>query len=116
MKLRSMFMVVLGLQVCLPALAGSTFRCEVNGRVAFSDRPCQPVRQKAVCQESDGKALAREALQRRCTTPGAETGKAPTVPSAYQPAFRDVGPSRLALHAIVDGAASLLPRAAASPA
>jgi len=49
MNLRCLFVMFLGLQACPPAIAGPLFKCEVNGRVEFSDRRCQPV--QATCPE-----------------------------------------------------------------
>ena len=94
MKLRSIFVVLLGLQVCQPTIAGSLFRCEVNGRVEFSDRRCQPA--KSTCSDRDGK----EPQHGQCATPALDTGK-PLVLSSAAPARTGNGvdwPGRLAFN------------------
>lgn len=94
MKLRSIFVVFLGLQVCQPTIAGSLFRCEVNGRVEFSDRRCQPA--KSTCSDRDGKDLQHG----QCATPALDTGK-PLVLSSAAPARTGNGvdwPGRLAFN------------------
>lgn len=94
MKLPSMFLVFLGLQVCQPALAGSMFRCEIDGKVEFSDRQCQPVKRQADCQEKDGKVLPQESPQKRCAT--AASGES------------SARPARLALNELSSSAESQL--------
>lgn len=71
-------MVFLGLQVCQPTIAGSLFRCKVNGRVEFSDRRCQPA--KSTCSDRDSK----EPQHGQCATPALDTSKPPVLSSAAQ--------------------------------
>ena len=93
MKLRGVFVVLLGLQICQPAVAGSLFRCEVNGRVEFSDRRCQPARPS--CAERDGK----EALHGQCAKSASDTGRPPVSAAAAQARGNGGdGPARLALN------------------
>ena len=105
MKLRSIVVVFLGLQmlqICQPAIAGSLFRCEVDGRVEFTDRRCQPVKQKPSCPEKDGKAPAQEPQHGQCATPAPDTSKAPVIsPAAQARTGNGVDwPGRLALNEI----------------
>lgn len=72
MKLRAICVVCLGLQICQLAVAGSLFRCEVNGRVEYSDRRCQPA--KPICSERDGKEL-----QHGQCAPPSDTSKPPAL-------------------------------------
>ncbi|MBN8514421.1 MAG: hypothetical protein XXXNARYT_002067 [Candidatus Accumulibacter regalis] len=106
MKLQSMLVVLLGLQICQPAVAGSLFRCEVDGRVEFSDRRCQPVKQKAVCPQRNDKTPASESLQGPCATPVSDAGSVQVVSSATRPDSRAgvEPPGRLALNDIGNGA------------
>jgi hypothetical protein len=78
MKLRGLFVVFLGLQICQPAHADSLFRCEVNGRVEFSDRRCQPA--KPNCSERDGK----EPQRGQCATSASATDRPPVQSPAAQ--------------------------------
>ena len=98
MKLRGICVVFLGLQICQPAVAGSLFRCEVNGRVEFTDRRCQPAKPKPACSERDG----RDAQHGQCATPASDTGKPPVFsPVAQARTGNGVDwPGRLALNEI----------------
>ena len=104
MKLQSMLVVLLGLQICQPAVAGSLFRCEVTGRAEFYDRRCQPVRQKAVCPQRNDKTPASDSPQGQCATPAADASSGQVVSSAAQPGSRADLPSRLALNDIGNSA------------
>jgi hypothetical protein len=68
----------LGLHVCQPASAGPLFKCEVNGRVEFSDRRCQPA--KATCSQREGS----EARQGQCARSASEAGRSAVDPQAAQ--------------------------------
>lgn len=108
MKLCSVLVVFLGLQVCQPAIAGSMFRCEVAGQVEFRDRPCRPAKLKSNCKQGDGKALSQEQLHGLCDAPESGTSKLPIVPSANKAASASGGnlPGPLALNALNDVASS----------
>ncbi|MBL8392580.1 MAG: hypothetical protein JNN21_12020 [Candidatus Accumulibacter sp.] len=94
MNVRGLFVVFLGLQICQPASAGPLFKCEVNGRVEFTDRRCQPV--KASCSERDG----REARHEQCATSALEADKPPVhSPTAQSRSANATDlPGRLALN------------------
>lgn len=104
MKLRGICLVFLGLQICQPAVAGSLFRCEVNGRVEFTDRRCQPAKPKPACSDRDGK----EAQHGQCATPASDTGKPPVFsPVAQARTGNGVDwPGRLALNEIASSTES----------
>lgn len=77
MKARGILVVILGLQLCQPAVAASLFRCEYSGRVEFSDRPCQPAKPRNACSEKDGKDA-------QCSTRASDASRS-AVPSAVAP-------------------------------
>jgi len=95
MKLLSLLVVVLGLQASQAALGASLFRCEYNGRVEFSDRPCQPAKPQSLCVDRDG----RSQPPAQCSAPGLDAGKpAILAPAATHRSGSTVDlPTRLAL-------------------
>lgn len=76
MKLQGVFVVLLGWQLCQPAVSGALFKCEVNGRVEYSDRRCQPA--KPTCSER------QEFPNGQCATSSLEMGKPPVVSAVAQ--------------------------------
>jgi len=100
MKSRGILVLVFGLQLCQPAVGASLFRCEYNGRVEFSDRPCQTVKPKNSCSERDSK----DAQHGQCNTPALDAGRlggtspVPPVRSANAADW----PGRLVLNGISD--------------
>lgn len=102
MNVRVLVVVVLGLQICQPASAGPMFRCEVNGRVEFSDRRCQPV--KPVCAERDGK----DAQRSQSAASAVEAGRPLVHPATIQAHTGNTVdlPGRLAFNYSVHGAES----------
>jgi len=118
MKLRIMFVVLLGVQIAQPAIAGATFKCEINGRVEFSDRRCQPVKQPAICAERESKDVPRASLQTRCPTSGSlDVGKPAAIASAPQAGSGDGWDvsGRLALNTVSGGTESRLRTAHTPP-
>jgi len=78
MNVRGLVVVVVGLQLCQPASAGPMFKCEVNGRVEFSDRRCQSV--QPVCAERDD----RDGQRARCAASAVEAGRPTLHPATVQ--------------------------------
>jgi hypothetical protein len=95
----------LGLQVCQPASAGPLFKCEVNGRIEFSDRRCQPA--KATCSQREGS----EEQHGQCARSAPEAGRSTVHPQAPQshPGNSMGLPGRLAFNDRARDAESKLP-------
>ncbi|EXI66050.1 MAG: hypothetical protein AW08_02789 [Candidatus Accumulibacter adjunctus] len=104
MNWRGLIVVVLGLQICQPASAGAMFKCEVNGRVEFSDRRCQPV--KPAYAERDSK----DAQRSPSAASAVEAGRPPVHPATVEARTGNtlVLPGRLAFNDSGHGAESRL--------
>lgn len=102
MKLRSIFVAFLALQVCQPVIAASLYRCEVNGRVEYTDRRCQPAR--PICSQRD----AKEPQHGQCAASAPDAGKAPVLSPAVQARSGNAAdwPGRLALNEVAGGTES----------
>ncbi len=81
MRSLSILVVALGLQASQAALGASLFKCEYNGRVEFSDRPCQPVKAQNVWAEREN----RRPQPAPSSVPGPDAGRPANLAPAADP-------------------------------